>query len=340
MILEENENQIFTVREVQSEDTLLSIATSVGMSTEHLIDFHNLHCEKVGLIWLNSLVGRDKILIPKNYKSPEQILSERKDALPKPVFSQKFYADSYQVQETFDNDLVIAYQVELKSEKEKNTLQLSKSNFKKNNISPDDKMSDIALACSQIMEPVLLKFNNEGLPNEIENHKQLKNDFEKQRTELEGIYSGEVYKAYLDEFENKIVNPAQLLAKLRATLLYQILFPNKKWFDRSKPWNEDFFFVQNSFSLKCLFNVEYHLDFSTSAETIIQAENVENISLLELLKAVKYEGDEPEEPAKLDLKITYRTNKTTKLLESASAELRFWQEGELYKEHKLNIVKN
>lgn len=338
MILEENENKIFTVREIQSGDSLLSIANSVGMSAEQLMDFHNLHCGVVGLMWLNSLVGRDKILIPKNYKSPAQIKAERKEILPKPIFSSDFYADFYEIKETFDNDLIVAYQVELKSEKEKNTLKISKNNFRKNNISAEDKISDIALACAQSIEPVILKFSNDGFPAEIQNHEQMMLDFEKEKPKLIDYYEGDFYTTYLEKFEKDIADSTQLLDKMRATLLYQILFPDKKWFDKKEPWSEDFFFVQGGFSIKCLFNAEYHLDFATVAETIIQAENTDEYSITQLLNNAKNVNEELKEPAQLDLKITYRTNKITKQLESANAELRFWNRGQLHQEHKISIT--
>ena len=334
-------DDLLLIYEVQPSDTLLSIAQSIGMTADELRDFHNVNCQKVGLLMFNGFIGISKVVIPKNYKSPEQIDEELKNALPKPVFSEDFYANSYQVLETFDKDLNISYTVSLKtkSNKEQNSITLTKSNFKKNNISPDDKMSDIALACAQSMEPVILKIDQFGLPIEIQNHEQLKSDFTKQRPDLQEFYTGDVYAAYLNQFENNISDQILLLNKLRATLLYQILFPDKRWFYKKVDWTEDFFVLQNSFSLAFQFNVKYNLDSVQSAETQIRAENVEKYSLSEILKGIK-SGEETDEVAQIEMKISYRTNKITKQLESATATVRFWHDGELYKEHQLTITQN
>lgn len=243
--------------------------------------------------------------------------------------------------ETFDNDLNIAYTVDLKPKKEKNEnlITLTKSNFKRNNISPDDKMSDIALACAQSIEPVVLKMDEFGLPVGIQNHEQLKSDFAKQKSELQDFYIGEVYAAYIDKFENSISDHQILLDKLRATLLYQILFPDMRWFNKKTPWMEDFFVLQNSFPLKFEFKAEYNLESSRFAETVIKGEILEKYNLSEILKGIK-SGGETDEHAQLELKISYRTNKTKKHLESAAANLLFWQDGELYREHRLTLTQN
>lgn len=85
---------LFTIYEVKSEDTPAKIGQRFGMSEDDLRDFHNENCEKMGLMWFNSFVGIDKIVIPKNYKSPAEIKEELKAALPKPFFLEDFYAAS------------------------------------------------------------------------------------------------------------------------------------------------------------------------------------------------------------------------------------------------------
>lgn len=332
-------DDLLLIYEVQPNDTLFSIAHNIGMTEDELRDFHNANCQKTGLLLFNGFIGISKIVIPKNHKSLEQIDAELKSSLPKPIFSEDFFADSYQVLETFDKDLNIAYTVALKakSHKDQNLVTLTKSNFKRNNISPEDKISDTALACAQSIEPMILKLNQFGLPIEIENHEQSKIDFAKQKPELQDYYIGDIYAAYLDQFENSISDKKLLLDKLRATLLYQILFPDKRWFDKKEAWTEDFFVLQNSFSLAFKCNTKYDLQSVNSAETQIRGENIEKYSLSEILKGIK-SGEETDEVAQIEIKISYKTNKTIKQLESANATLLFWQNGELYKEHQLTIT--
>ena len=83
--------QNIIIYEIQSTDTLESIANNIGMSSRELLDFHNEHCSQAGLLWITGLAGITKIVIPKNYKSVAQIRKAITDALPPQNLSPDFF---------------------------------------------------------------------------------------------------------------------------------------------------------------------------------------------------------------------------------------------------------
>ena len=90
---------------VKPGDTLDKIGDTIGMTGDQLKDFHNAHCGKMERLWFNNLVGVKQVIIPKDYKSPEQLQKERAKELPPLYLNEDFYADSYSVRESFSNFL-------------------------------------------------------------------------------------------------------------------------------------------------------------------------------------------------------------------------------------------
>ena len=91
------------IYDVKSGDTLDKIGHEIGMSGDQLKDFHNDHCEKMERLWFNNLVGVRQIIIPKEYKNPEQIRQEKEKELPPSSFTREFYSAVYTVEESFSD---------------------------------------------------------------------------------------------------------------------------------------------------------------------------------------------------------------------------------------------
>lgn len=74
-------NENILLYHVKPGDTLDKIGNKIGMTGDQLKDFHNAHCIKMDRLWFNNLVGVKQVIIPKEYKSPEQLKTERKSFL-------------------------------------------------------------------------------------------------------------------------------------------------------------------------------------------------------------------------------------------------------------------
>lgn len=338
----------FLIYEVKDTDSLGSIAGSIGMTAEELRDFHNANCREAGLLWFNGLTGIQKVLIPKNYKSATQIRKENSAAAPSKSVSPEFYAETYQVVESyesdFENKLEINYTLDIQLTKidenhvENFVASVHCYDFKKNGEKPDDKMSELSIACAESIAPIKFIISNEGKITGIFEFGKLLKTFEEKRKDLEDFYIGEVSKKYMDKFAESLSNKEYFEKQLRSTLLYQVLFPKMTWFHKYDAWNDEFYLVKNSFPLNCSFKASFiHLD-EDQIQTDIKGEIEDNISLQELLKGRRFE-EEPEEPVVGVVEIKYTTQKQTKQLISVEAGTALLQEGEVYRKQKIKLSK-
>ena len=339
----------FLIYEVKDTDSLGSIAASIGITAEELRDFHNANCREAGLLWFNGLTGIQKVVIPKNYKSATQIQKENSDVVPSKSVSPEFYAETYQVVESYESDFENKVEIEyivditLQEDRENPGKSLIASvhcyDFKKNGEKPDDKMSELSIACAESIAPINFIISEEGAISGIFEFEKLLTTFEEKRKDLEDFYIGEVSKKYMDKFAESLSNQEYFEKQLSTTLLYQVLFPKMIWFHKYKVWKDEFYLVKNSFPLNCIFKADFiHLD-DDQIQTDIKGEIEDKISLQELLKGRKFE-EEPEEPVVGVVEIKYTTQKQTKQLISAEAGIALLHEGEIYRKQKINLKQN
>lgn len=336
----------FLIYEVKDTDSLGSIAGSIGMTAEELRDFHNANCREAGLLWFNGLTGIQKVLIPKNYKSATQIRKENSAAAPSKSVSPEFYAETYQVVESyesdFENKLEINYTLDIQLTKidenhvENFVASVYCYDFKKNGEKPDDKMSELSIACAESIAPIKFIISNEGKITGIFEFEKLLKTFEEKRKDLEDFYIGEVSKKYMDKFAESLSNKQYFEKQLRSTLLYQVLFPKMGWFHRESEWKEDFHPVKNSFSTPCSFNINFNHLNEQEIETDIKGEILDKVSLQELLCGKRL-NEEPEEAVVGLLELKYNTDKVTKQMLKAEAGIALFHKGEMYRKQKIVI---
>ncbi|WP_294307334.1 hypothetical protein [uncultured Chryseobacterium sp.] len=342
-------NENILLYQVKPGDTLDKIGGTIGMTGNQLKDFHNAHCGKMERLWFDNLVGIKQIIIPKEYKSPEQLKREADKDLPPLHLTEDFYADRYFVKETFSglsgNDLEIDYQVDIGLKKIQETgiadyiADVRCYDFKKNGTVPDDKMSEISLACMESISPIFFTIPFAGKLSGIFEFEKLKQRFQEKRPDLETFFIGEVYQTYLDKFQANLGNREYILKQFSSTLLYQLIFPKMEWFHKTGNWPEDFCFVQNSFPVKCRMNAEYHHAEPETAETLLRGYIEEPLSIQEILRGVRF-TEEPEEPADGEIEFRYRTDKKTKKILQAEAFVILNSEDELYRKQTIKLISN
>lgn len=333
--------------EVQPGDTLGKIGKAIGMTGDQLKDFHNSHCGKMDKVWFDNLFGIKQIIIPKDYKSPQQLKTEREKELPPPHLTEDFYADGYSVTETFlsfsGNAIEIEYKVDINFKRKQETdtavytADVRCHDFRKNESHPDDKISEIALACMESIYPITFTIPFQGKISGIFEFEKLKQKFEKKRPDLESFFTGEIYKAYLDKFASNLENSGYILKQFSSTLLYQLIFPKMEWFHKTGNWPEDFCFIQNSFLLKCRMNAEYSHTEPETAETLLKGYIEEPSSIQEVLRGVPF-TEKSQEQADGTIEFHYRTDKKTKKMLQAEASVILNSEGELYRKQTLKLI--
>lgn len=336
---------LFDIYDVQPNDTLTTIGERIGMTGDQVRDFHNSHCNLHGLVWFSSLIGIQKVVLHKNYKNTTDQLIALKENLPLFKDLPQFHSHNYNVKEKFlfsdQNHSEVTYDVYLNKEKKKdeNVISIARRNFKIDNENIDNKISKIAIECSNSIEPIDIQLSQNGKVVDLLNHKELVQNFKHKLLKISDDFGGDINEKYLNKFEENISDKRFLLEQLSSTLLYQILFPNIGWFQNKSSSFENFIVSPNSFPLKFNCNFDYDLSEHSIAETIINGKLVDNYSLSEILKGVKYE-DQTEEPAEVELELKYFTNKENKVLESAEGKILFMIEGHIFQEQKINIHKN
>ncbi len=336
------------LHEIKSGDTLEKIAQKIGMNGNQLKDFHNQNCGKMEKIWFDNLIGIKQIVIPKDYKNPEEILKKLDKKLPSKNYYPTFHAALYEVTElitkTFTPDLEIKYKVEIQHPKNhtenpsEKIVSIKCFDYTKNDEKPDDKISSVAFACMESISPISFLMNQNGSLYQIFNFPELQKKFKSQRKDLEDFYSGEIYQAYFNKFSENLENEKYINKQLLSSPLYQFLFPKLNWFHKTKNWEEDLLLIQSSFPVKCEMNAEYIHEDSDILETILKGRIIEKCSLQELLKGIRWQ-EELEENVIGEIKVSYQTDKKTKQLLSGEVSISLFHDEELYQKHKVQFKK-
>lgn len=337
-----------TIYTVQPDETLLSIAQRYEMTEPELRDFHNQHCHKVGLLWFSGFVGIQKIVVPNNYKSPSETAREYKHALPPAELTAGFYVRQYNVIESYESNiedtLHVDYTLNILLEADKSGADVQWValvqcfDFLKEGSKPDDKMSEISLACSEAIAPLSFVLNKNGQMVQIAQFVALSEKFKQRRAELEDFFTGEIFSKYLDKFEDCLLGQVYFEKQLFSTLLYQVLFFGASAFHRSSSWQQPFHLVKNSFPLLCRFKRTVELLNDQEVQTVFSGESTEEVSLQSLLTGRRTE-EVPQEVLTGFIELKYITHRTTKQLLTAEAELSLFDGEELYRKQKIKLTK-
>lgn len=335
--------------QVKPGDTLDKIGDKIGMTGNQLKDFHNTHCGKMERLWFNNLIGVRQVIIPKEYKSAEQIRKEKETELPPSNVIREFYATGYTVKESFSDlsgePLEIEYKIDVsfKRKQEINSpgeiINVKCYDFKKNGATPDDKMSTIALACMETIYPISFIIPFHGKISDIYHFEELSKRFERKRLELEEFFISKVYHTYLDKFWMNLQNKNNFIKQLSSSLLYQTLFPRMEWFHKTNNWTQEFYLSQNSFPVKCSMNVEYNHEDPEFVQTLLLGHINDTFSLQEILRG-KSIDDRSQDHADGQIAFRYITDKKTKTLNHADASVKFMNDHQFYRQQTLKLSRN
>lgn len=335
--------------QVRPGDTLDKIAGTIGMTGNQLKDFHNTYCGKMERLWFNNLSGVRQVIIPKEYKSLEQISKEKEKELPPSRVIREFYAMGYTVEESFSDrsgiPLEIEYKIDVSFREEQKIhgpyeiIDIKCYDFKKNGAIPDDKMSTIALACMDAIYPISLVISSQGKISDIYNFEELSKRFERKRLELEEFFIGKVYHIYLKKFWQNLQHKNSFIKKLSSSLFYQTLFPHMEWFHKASNWTQECYLSQNSFPVKCSMNAAYNHEDPEFVQTLLLGRINDTFSLQEILRGKSIEGSS-QNLADGQVAFRYITDKKTKTLNHADASVKFINDDELYRQQTLKLSRN
>lgn len=337
----------FLIYEVKSGETLSSIAQNIGITEEQLRDFHNENCEKANLPWFYSFYGTSKIIIPKNYKRPEQIWKEITQNLPPKLLQESIYQEKYFVQETFEQvgeekmQYEYIFELNLKQEKETWLASTKKSEHITNKENPDKKTSNLGLLCMEAISPIPIIISSKGEMLEISNPKDLEKKFENKRKEIDDFYTDDISKKYLDNFQKEISFEGNLFKRVSSTLLYQLVFINLEQFWIKETFTRRIFAILNSFSVECEFLPKHEIN-EDGIIISLKGKIIENCTLSELLQNIREEDEENESKNLIngEVNFSYIYNSKLKKITNAEAEILLWNDEDLYIQHQLKITLN
>lgn len=334
----------FLEYKVRNGDTLHSIALRLGITGEELKLFHNSHCQRNDKIWFDNLNDVKTVFVPLQVKTEKQKDREKNNTLPSLQGLNSFFAKTYNVTETFESPfepaLTIDYTVELDIRQNKSAnhhiLSYSQDLFKTHGEAPEDKMSELSIACMKSIMPIDFTLSGTGKIIGFTDHRKIMQTFAEQRKDLD-FFAGEISERYMDKFEKNISDEKFFLRQLQSTLLFQALFPKLEWFHKKTQWTESFYFLQNSFSVPCIMEIEQENEDQDHITTTLTGNSAEFYSLQELRTGTKY--NEPvDDPVSGNIIIEYTTHKKNRNLVQASATVSLWREEELIQKHIITIT--
>ncbi|WP_336959528.1 LysM peptidoglycan-binding domain-containing protein [Chryseobacterium contaminans] len=335
----------FLEYKVRNGDTLNSIASRLGITGEELKSFHNSHCQRMNRIWFEHLNEVKSILVPIHIKTEKQKDQERTDTLPSSQQSDSFFAKTYNVSESFESPfetpLTIDYRIYLDVRKDRNKnlyiVSYRQDQFKTNGETPDNKMSELSIACMKSIMPIDFILSDSGNITGLADHKKVTQTFTEKRKDLEDFFIGEIAEKYMDTFEKNIADEQFFLQQFQSTLLFQTLFPKMDWFHKKTDWTENLHFLQNSFSIPCNMSIEQKYGDQDRIISILTGNNTEFYSLQELKAGYKY-NQPSEDPVSGEFIIEYTTHKKNKNLLQASGNVHLWREAESVQQHTITIT--
>ncbi|AMA50562.1 hypothetical protein [Flavobacterium covae] len=347
-------NISWSVHVVQKGDTLESVAEELGISGKSLREYHNTYCELKYLINYNDLKGIKELILPSTQEIKEIKETEKKvrilSSLPLYYLPQNFHKPSYDIEETIETSskepFTVSYKTTLKTTKEKEgtIISLTNSHFQKEEETPEDKISTLAIACINAIYPIEFIINPGGQIINIKNHQEIINKFKERKLDLLTYFSGKINQTYIDTFEKTLTDRKKILKSYCSTLLYQVLFPNMSWFSTEE--KKDYFYFQpNSYNVESAVITQHDFENTDYIKTIVASSYEEGSTFEEILrkKVIEY-SQTTIDPQEEDLSnwegsisFTYYTSKKNKQLLKAEAELKIKNNQEIYVKHTLKI---
>lgn len=334
----------FIQYKVRHGDTLHSIASRLGMTGEELKLFHNSHCHRLDRIWFDNLNEVKSVFVPVSFQTEKEKNEEIKNKLPLSQPSDSFFVKTYTVSETFENpfepSLTIDYNISLDVHKNQNKnlhiVSYRQDNFKTNGKTPENKISELSIACMKSIMPIDFTMSEPGRITGFRDHKRILQTFSDKRKDLD-FFAGEISERYMDKFEKNISDKNFFLRQLQSTLLFQVLFPKLQWFHKKTEWTESFYFSQNSFPIPCNMKIEQENEDQDHITTTLTGNSAEFYSLQELRTGRKY-NEAVDDPVSGNINIEYTTHKKSRNLVQASATVSLWREEELIQKHIITIT--
>lgn len=327
---------------IRGNITLTSIANRIGIAPEELKKFHNASCQKQEKIYFDNLRGLKFVLIPTNYKTPEEEVFLLELVRLSNQYSKDFLFKNYSVIETYEKpneeDLSIRYSIHIDFPEKENSslLNISQTDFINRNEKPSGKMTELSMLCMESLYPLPILISDSGKMLGIHHHKHLVEKFEKKRNDIEIFFISDASNRYLDLFYENLSDEDFFFNHLKSTLLYQTIFPDMKWFRKNKNWTESFFIHQNSFPVTCSFEVDYyHSD--DNIEISIDGEISESISLQEVILGKKNEAT-PERSVEGKINFRYVISKKDKSLLKAVSTITLLYEKKLFERQHIEIT--
>ncbi|MFK7049369.1 LysM peptidoglycan-binding domain-containing protein [Flavobacterium columnare] len=339
---------------VKKGDTLESVAQKLGISSQTLRQYHNTYCDLKEIIEENHLKGISAILLPSSQEIQEFKEFEKKNqtlnSLPLHYLPHNFYKPSYNIEETIESSakapFTVSYKATLKTTREKEGIIVSLANsyFQKEEETPEDKISTLAIACMNTIYPIEFIINSGGQIINIKNHQEIINKFKERKLDLLTYFSGKINQAYIDKFEKTLTDRKKILKSYCSTLLYQVLFPNMSWFSEEEK-NDFFYYQANSYNVESAVITQHNFENTDYIKTIVTSNYEEGSTFEEILrkKIIEYSHNtidtQEEDLSNWQGSITfiYYTSKKEKQLLKVEAELKIENNQEIYLKHTLKI---
>jgi len=338
--------QNFIRHKVRPSDSLTSLAKRINLSENDLKEFHNQNCGKMDKLWVTNLRGIEVVLIPTHFIIEKEYELQQRKMLPTESYFANFHLNKYSVEECFEQpekeDLKFNYIINLNIHEKNGSFvsTIDLKDFTKNSNTPDDKISSLSLGCMKSLYPISFQLSDDGSIHSCFEHQKVIEKFWSKRNDIEDFYIGEISKKYLDTFAQNISDEDYFLQQIQSNWLYQILFPNLKWFHHKTFWNEKFFIYRNSFPIEFEFKTENQYEDIYHIETILTGKIIENYSLRGLLKGIRIEDEDPENLIEAEIEIHYFTDRISKQLIEVKSSVSIWFLNELFQKHNLHITQN
>jgi hypothetical protein len=287
--------------------TLEELANFFNLTKEQLKRYHNTYCP------LDDLIGHD---IPNHvtiiYVPPEDkglrekifnsnggnyISYKSKNTLDNKKAYQKRYGI---IQKTFHNDkekLKIHYETEIK--KTNTNVEIIRHPVYVNRQKPDLIVEQIADKVGNILYPLQLGLNENGIIKEIINFKEIDIRWRKLKPDLEDYYKGKTTEDIIKKIENQLKSKSRTLNKIKDSLFYLLYFmPIYEVFDENKKYSfhQEIPFVNEHKSILFEITVSINEEISKTKKIFINVEgkSVDNIFSNNPEKSVNSEdsGDE------------------------------------------------
>lgn len=332
----------FYIHKIRKNDTLNSVAKRLQIHPVDLKIFHNERCSQAERIYFDHLEGIEKLFVPINLNKNSLRQKEKSNERPNQYFNIQFYKNEYQITEIFTNEnsekLLISYNIQLVFEKIENNqflLKFHQHDFRRNGKEVDEKLFNLANKTLRSISPISFTLNNEGKLIATHEAEKLVEKFKDHRQNIENDFIGDLVTNYLDLFEYNLLNKEYLLKQYTSTLLFQVLFINRQVFQTESIFQKEFYLLSNSFLVNCKCEAIYHHEEDQFVRTIIKGISVDHYGLDEILTGIKSDEIADNSTFHSLLNFEYKTNKRTKQLVEASAEIQLFDDDIHYQTYSL-----